>query len=136
MRFIDTNVLIYAISPAPSASAKQRIALGILSAEELAVSVQVLQEFYFQTTRPNRQNRISHENALAFIQNIQYIRVQDLTLEVFREGVSISRRFKISYWDGAILAAAKISGCVEVYSEDLNHRQDYGGIFVIDPFLQ
>ena len=135
MRFVDTNILIYAISPDPTEAAKQRIALEILVAEELTVSVQVLQEFYYQTTRESRRDAISHGNALAFIESIGHIRVQDLTLEVFRKGVSISHRFLISYWDGAILAAAKVAGCIEIYSEDLNHEQDYGGILVINPFV-
>ena len=135
MRFVDTNILIYAISPDPTEAAKQRIALEILVAEELTVSVQVLQEFYYQTTRSSRRDAISHDNALAFIESIGHIRVQDLTLEVFRKGVSISQRFLISYWDGAILAAAKVAGCIEIYSEDLNHEQDYGGILVINPFV-
>ncbi len=135
MRFIDTNILIYAISPNPTEAAKQDIALEILIADELNVSVQVLQEFYYQTTRLSRRDAISHNSALAFIESIGHIRVQDVTFEVFRQGVSISQRFNISYWDGAILAAAKVAGCIEVYSEDLNHEQDYGGILVINPFV-
>ncbi len=135
MRFIDTNILIYAISPNPTEAAKQDIALEILIADELNVSVQVLQEFYYQTTRSSRRDAISHNSALAFIESIGHIRVQDVTFEVFRQGVSISQRFNISYWDGAILAAAKVAGCIEVYSEDLNHEQDYGGILVINPFV-
>jgi predicted nucleic acid-binding protein len=26
-------------------------------------------------------------------------------------------------------------GCTTVYSEDLNHGQDYGGVRVVNPFL-
>ena len=42
MRFVDTNILIYAVSENPDESDKQRIALRLLNAEELALSVQVL----------------------------------------------------------------------------------------------
>ena len=52
MRFVDTNILIYAVSENPDESDKQRIALRLLNAEELALSVQVLQEFYHQATPP------------------------------------------------------------------------------------
>ena len=72
---------------------------------------------------------------MEFIESIGHIRVQDVTFEVFRKGVSISQRFRISYWDGAILAAAKVAGRIKIYSEDLNHEQDYGGILVINPFV-
>ena len=54
-----------------------------------------------------------------------------VTIEVFRAAVSISRRFGLSYWDGAILAAARSLGCDAVYSEDLSSEQDYDGLRVI-----
>ena len=52
----------------------------------------------------------------------------------FQAGVSISRRFRLSYWDGAILAAARAAGCDAVYSEDMSSDQDYDGLRVVDPF--
>ena len=40
----------------------------------------------------------------------------------------------LSYWDAAILAAAKMLGCEAVYSEDMSHEEDYDGLRVINPF--
>ncbi|MCY3956818.1 MAG: hypothetical protein OXG65_00810 [Chloroflexi bacterium] len=60
--------------------------------------------------------------------------IQDMTLTVFATAVAISQRFGISYWDGAILAAARALGCDAVYSEDLSSEQDYDGVRVINPF--
>jgi predicted nucleic acid-binding protein len=40
----------------------------------------------------------------------------------------------ISYWDAAILEAARSVGCEVVLSEDLSHGQDYAGIRVENPF--
>lgn len=62
------------------------------------------------------------------------MRVQAVTLGVFRDAVSIRRRFGLSYWDAAILAAARTLGCDAVYSEDMSSEQDYGGIRVVNPF--
>ena len=62
--------------------------------------------------------------------------MQDITLDLFRSAVSISQRFQLSYWDGAILAAARSLGCDAVYSEDLSSEQDYGGLRVINPFQE
>ena len=59
-----------------------------------------------------------------------------MTREVFETAVAISHRFQISYWDGAILAAARALGCDAVYSEDLSSEQDYGGMRVINPFRE
>ena len=96
--------------------------------------MQVLQEFYYQATRPSRQAAITHEQALEFIESIGSFPVQGITLDLFRAAVAISRRFGLSYWDGAILAAARAVGCDAVYSEDLSAEQDYDGLRVIDPF--
>ncbi len=136
MRFVDTNVLLYGVSPLPEDAGKRRQALALLRGPDLAVSVQVLQEFYHQATRPTRPGRLSHADALAFLGTLLRFPVQDITLEVFRAGVSISQRFGLSYWDGAILAAARALGCDAVYSEDLSEEQDYDGLRVINPFLE
>ena len=73
---------------------------------------------------------------MAFLGPLLRYPVQSVTTDVFRAAVSISQRFQISYWDGAILAAARALGCEAVYSEDLNHGQDYGGIRVINTFWE
>ncbi|MDE0421526.1 MAG: PIN domain-containing protein [Gammaproteobacteria bacterium] len=136
MRFVDTNVLIYAASPAPDEATKQRSAQRLLEAGDLALSVQVLQEFYHQVTRPTRPTPLTQDHALQFIASLGDFPVQAITLDVFRNAVAISRRFRLSYWDGAILAAATAAGCDAVYSEDMNAEQDYGGVRVINPFSE
>ena len=134
MRFVDTNVLIYAVSPLPEDADKRDRALELLRTPDLAFSVQVFQEFYHQATRPTRRGRLTHEDALAFLGGLLKFPVQEITLDVFQSAVSIRRQFGLSYWDGAILAAALATGCDAVYSEDLSDGQDYGGIRVINPF--
>jgi predicted nucleic acid-binding protein len=51
MRFADTNVLLYAVSTLPAESVKAAQAQAVLASRDLALSVQVLQEFYVQATR-------------------------------------------------------------------------------------
>jgi len=136
MRFVDTNVLLYAASSLPEDADKRSRARALLIEPDLAVSVQVLQEFYHQATRPTRPGRLSHDDALEFIEPFLSMRVQAVTLDVFQAGVSISRRFRLSYWDGAILAAARAAGCDAVYSEDMSSDQDYDGLRVVDPFAE
>ena len=57
-----------------------------------------------------------------------------MTADLFLDAAATSRRFQLSYWDGAILAAARILGCDTVYSEDLSSQQVYNGLRVINPF--
>jgi len=134
MRFVDTNVLLYAASPVSEGPRKRRRALEVLAEPDLAVSVQVLQEFYHQATRDTRRGKLSPSDALDFLEPILMLRVQSVTPDVFRVGAALSRRFRLSYWDGAILAAARACGCDVVYSEDLSDGQDYDGVRVINPF--
>ena len=134
MRFVDTNILIYAVSPAPPEADKRRIAQDLLTQDDLALSVQVLQEFYHQVTRPTRPHALTPVQAMRFVQVVDHLHVQELTFDLFLAAVSISRRFRLSYRDAAILAAARACGCNVVYSEDLSAEQDYGATRVINPF--
>lgn len=58
-----------------------------------------------------------------------------MTPDVVRTAMDYHQRFVVSYWDAAILAAAKALGCETVYSEDLNHGQVYDGVQVVNPFM-
>ncbi len=134
MRLVDTNVLLYAASLHPTEQRKTETALDLLTRDDLCLSVQVLQEFYFQATRPSRSILLNHEQARDFLDELAGMPVQPITPELFLEAVDICQRFQISYWDAAILAAAQAMGCEAVYSEDLSDRQDYAGLRVINPF--
>ncbi|WP_420634389.1 PIN domain-containing protein [Candidatus Palauibacter sp.] len=124
------------MSAAPEERDKRRAAHDLLYREDLALSVQVLQEFYHQATRSSRPHPLTHAQALRFIEVLEHFPVQEITFDLFLAAVAISRRFQLSYWDGAILAAARACGCDIVYSEDLSAEQDYGGLRVINPFAE
>ena len=134
-RFVDTNVLIYAISTDSEDAHKRRLARELLTATDLALSTQVLQEFYVQATRPAGSAGLSHGEAVTFAEALQRFPVQAITLNVVDAAFAIRERFRLSYWDSAILAGAKALGCEVVYSEDMNHGQDYDGLRVINPFV-
>ena len=133
-RFVDTNVLLYAVSARPEERGKSEIAQSILEADDIGTSVQVLQDFYVQATDPARGDRIPHEEAVRFVQALCEFPVQDLTVELFRSALSTKQRFQIAYWDAAVIEAARALGCDSVLSEDLSHGQDYGGVRVVNPF--
>ncbi len=134
MRFVDTNVLLYAVSEVPEESDKRARAREVLTEPDLAASVQVLQEFFHQVTRPTRTRSLSAHSALQFLEPILLFRIQAMTVRVFLEAVAISQRFGLSYWDAAIIAAARALGCDAVYSEDLSAALDYDGLRIINPF--
>lgn len=134
MRFVDTNVLLYAISRAPGEREKAARANEILAAGDIGLSVQVLQEFYVQSTRRNRADAITHGQAAGLVESWCRFPVQVVDVDVMRAALATRNRFGISYWDAAILEAGRSLGCSIVLSEDLDAATDYDGIRVEDPF--
>ena len=134
MRFVDTNILLYAASTAPEEQAKSRVARSLLESDDLALSVQVLQEFYVQATRPGKREGLTHEQAALLVESFARFPVQDVTLRLMQAALLAKERFRISYWDAAIVEAARALGCDTILSEDLSHGQDYDGVKVSDPF--
>jgi predicted nucleic acid-binding protein len=76
-----------------------------------------------------------HDIATRLIEKWQRFRIQDNTAAVLQSALRLKERFQTSYWDAAILAAAKAARCQQLLNEDLNHGQDYDGVVVVNPFL-
>ena len=134
VRFADTNILLYAISRDTAEQDKARRASELLSARDIVLSAQVLQEFYVQATRKSRPDAISHEQAVQLIESFRRFEVQDITTVIMSAALATCQRFQISYWDAAIIEASRTLGCDIVLSEDLADGQDYAGVRVENPF--
>ncbi|MEO5365760.1 MAG: PIN domain-containing protein [Magnetococcus sp. WYHC-3] len=134
MRFLDTNILLYSISRAAAESQKREIAIDLLDREDGALSVQVLQEFYVHATRFSRPDPIPHGIAAGLIRTWLRFRIQENTVAVLQGALEIKAKHGFSYWDSAIIAAARASGCRELYSEDLSHGREIDGLTIINPF--
>lgn len=134
MRFVDTNVLLYAVSTAEDERNQHERALAILASDDLALSVQVLQEFYVQATRASRPDRLAHEQAVALVESWLRFQVQETSVTLLQQALSTSARWQISYWDAAIVEAARALRCTSLLSEDLQHGMDFAGVRVQDPF--
>jgi predicted nucleic acid-binding protein len=134
-RFLDTNILLYSITGNPADAAKRARASAVIDEKDNALSVQVLQEFYVQATRPTRRDAISHEAAAGLVRRWLRFPVQDITVAVMSEALRIKVGHQLSYWDAAIVAAARALGCREIYSEDMSHGRDIEGSVIVNPFL-
>ena len=134
MRFVDTNVLLYAVCPGPEDAPKQERAVTLLRSRDLTLSVQVLQEFYWQATHARRVRRLTREEARAHVGDFRRFPVYNLTLDVVDLAIDLTERYQVAYWDAAILAAASLSGCDTLLTEDLGDGQTYGDVRVANPF--
>lgn len=133
-RFLDTNILLYSISRDPAEAAKREIAIALLDVDEMALSVQVLQEFYVQATCATRPDALAHDFAVRLIRSWLRFQVQEITLPVMMGALQIRAMYELSYWDAAIIAAAKSLGCSEVLTEDMSHGREIGGVMITNPF--
>ena len=132
--FLDANILLYASSAAPADAAKRERAQTLMIEERFALSAQVLQEFIANALRKKALG-LTEANIDATLELASHVPVQPITRELIVEAVALRRRYQISHWDATILAAARELGCHTLYSEDLNHGQDYEGVRVVNPFL-
>jgi predicted nucleic acid-binding protein len=134
VRFVDTSVLLYTVSTMRAEMGKRRTARDVLDGGDVALSVQVLQEFYVQATRPTRSDPLQHEQAVALIEAWCRFPVQDTTLGLVRAALDTSARYRLSDWDATIVEAARLAGCRVLLSEDLSDGQDFNGVRVENPF--
>jgi predicted nucleic acid-binding protein len=91
----------------------------------------VLQEFYDQATRPHP---LTHETAVGLVSAWTRFRVQEIMLAILTGALEIEAVYGFSYWDSAIIAAARALGCRILYSEDMSHGRQVEGITIVNPF--
>ena len=131
--FLDTNILIYAASANRTEPKKKTRAIELL-ASPFGTSTQVIQEFYAASTRKPSQP-LTPAEALEWIERLERQPCVVVDPALIRMAIVISERYRIHYWDSAILAAAERLEAGIVYTEDLSHNQSYGSVRVINPFL-
>ncbi len=134
--FLDTNILVYAATRADEdaeVAGKRRHALQLIEEEDFGLSAQVLQEFFVIVTR-KIDVPLSPSVALEWIEELEAFPCASIDSSLVKIAVEVSERYQISYWDGAILAAAQTLGARTLYTEDLNDGQWYGSVQVQNPF--
>jgi predicted nucleic acid-binding protein len=134
VHFLDTNILLYSISRDAAETLKREKAIALLDRDGGAVSVQVFQEFYVQATRATRPDPLSHEVASGLIETWMRFTVQEITVPIFKHALALKAEQRFSYWDSAIIAAARTLGCRELFSEDMAHGREIDGVLITNPF--
>ena len=133
--FLDTNILIYAAQGGRSEPAKKRRSRQIVLEEDYCTSSQVLSEFYVNVVRKGERPLLPQE-AEQWVRVIARKPCMPIDAAIVANAIVLSQRDRISYWDAAIVEAARRLGARKIYSEDLNHGQTFGEIKVVNPFLQ
>lgn len=132
--FFDSNVLIYVVDDRDLVKQKKAIEIitKSIDSENGTISTQSLQEFYNATTK---KLLCTPEKAKEYAKNFaSSFDVQQISPDMIFNAIDISAANKISFWDSLIVSAAQDSGCVIVYSEDLNGGQIINGVKILNPF--
>ncbi|MFD3005752.1 PIN domain-containing protein [Thermus tengchongensis] len=132
--FVDTNVLVYAYDRSSPAKRDRAVALleRLMGERRLALSLQVLQEFYVVTTR-KLPTPLSPEVARQVLTDLGKAWVHEPTLGDILKATHLAERHRISFWDALILQSARALKARVVWSEGL-HPGAYGGLEVRNPF--
>jgi len=132
--FLDTNIIVYAAAGRGPDEWKRVRAFELLEPAEFGLSGQVLQEFYVTVTTKARV-KLEAREAAEWVDRLSLCPVAPIDDAIVKDAISLSVRYQISYWDAALIAAARSLDTRLLYTEDLNHEQFYADVRVVNPFL-
>lgn len=134
--FLDTNVLVHWVydgqDPVKNATAIR--CLEALTAIRAAwISPQVIGEFLRVCTRHLRHEvtrEIARGAAQVLVVTCELAPLDEITT---REALRVSERYRLDYYDAQIWAAARVSGCEVILTED-THGSEIEGVRYRNPF--
>ena len=132
--FLDTNVLVYLFDETNDHKREKAVRLvqESLKNETGCISYQVVQETINVITR---KLNATPEKARQMLDDtlIPLWRINP-TRALYQHGLDLQTRYRFSFYDSLIVAAALEAGCKTLYSEDLKHGQQIEGLTVTNPF--
>jgi predicted nucleic acid-binding protein len=130
--FLDSNVLLYAASERRRDPRRFDIAIELVLGTLFGVSGQSLAEFANVSRRKRLLVDAEIDRWLTFLGTFPFLPVDQDYVDA---GLRIARRYRLQYYDAALIAAAERLGAPVFYTEDLNHNQVYGSVRAVNPFL-
>jgi predicted nucleic acid-binding protein len=133
--FADTNLLLYVRDAGePGKQARAAAWRDRLWREASGrTSTQVISEYYVNLKRV-AGSRMSAEQAWTEASRYLAWNPRAIDEEVLNAAREIERRYKISWWDSLIVAAAQLQGCELLLTEDLQDGMAFGGLTARSPF--
>jgi len=134
--FIDTNIFIYTFdpsSPQKQALARKLVAKALEDSQGV-ISFQVIQEFLNVATRKFKIPLESRDCTLYLRSVLAPLCEVYPSIEFYREALDIQERWRFSFYDSMIVAAAIEAGCDILFSEDLQHGMAIRNLTIENPF--
>jgi predicted nucleic acid-binding protein len=131
--FVDANVFVY--SRDPRDRRKQELAAQWLDhlwrERQGRTSAQAMAEFYAALSR---KLGVAPAIAWQYVERYFAWSPQAVDEELLRRARDIEARYKLSWWDSMIVAAAQLQGCVLLLTEDLQDGAVFGAVTTRSPF--
>jgi predicted nucleic acid-binding protein len=133
--FVDSNVLVYARDASEPPKQKQAMSWMAYLWEKRTgrLSFQVLNEFYVTVTQKLRPG-MDPQRAREDVRTLLAWHPLAGDARVVEGAWLIQDRYKLSWWDALIVSTAQVDHCGYLLTEDLQEKQIYGGVEVINPF--
>lgn len=133
--FVDTNVLLYVVDDREiDKRDRARAWMAICWARRSGrISTQVLNEFYWNVGK-KFTSALSRGDARAEVRRYQHWQPWVIDHATVESAWAVESRYRLSYWDAMMVAAAQQQGCELLLTEDLQHDQVIDGVRVINPF--
>jgi predicted nucleic acid-binding protein len=135
--FLDTNIFAYAFDSKAPAKARRAAQLIRMAADtgKGVVSYQVVQEFFKLAFRRFSQPMTVAEAEQYLITVFRPLLAIHSSSALYVEALRIAGKYRLSWYDCLIVAAALQSQCSVLYSEDLRHGQKIQTLHIEDPFV-
>lgn len=134
--FLDTNILVYSLDRRDLRKAAKANALVLegLTSGEGVISFQVVQEF-FNLALKRFEIQMSHVDRDDYLERVfrPMLKVHS-SIGLYSEALRLHSLNNLSWYDALIVCAAREAGCGTLYSEDLQHGQQFGRTRVVNPF--
>lgn len=134
--FLDTNVFIYQLdaSDARKHELAERVVRDGLASGNACISFQVVQEC-LNTALRKAEVALDLPAARIYLDTVLLPLMKvSASADLYHRALDIQQRWRFSFYDSLIVAAALAAGCSRLVSEDLQHGQRIEGLTVIDPF--
>ena len=134
-QFIDSNILVYAYDNTQGDKNKKAIHLleNLWGSGAGCLSIQVLQEFYYNITRKSAKP-LSPIEAAQVIEDFSDWIIHRPGIRDVLAAIELQQRHNISFWDAMILRSALQCTCTILWTEDLSDGQKYEDVTVNNPF--
>lgn len=135
--FLDTNIFVYEMSS--GVPSKQAVASGLvqdaLESGKGVISFQVVQEFFSVAFRRFTPPMLPAEAEQVLAATFRPLLAVHSSYSLYGRALELTRVRSISWYDSLIVSAALEADCRILYTEDLQHGQQFDKLKIQNPFL-